>query len=79
MTKCEKVGNEKFNLMPKMLIRIRGIHIRMVVIGSFLFLFMYVFNVNLSTCLLLKFPSFEGLALARLCSFFFYWLMAESA
>ena len=71
MTKCEKVGNEKFNLMPKMLIRIRGIHIRMVVIGSFLFLFMYVFNVNLSTCLLLKFPSFDGLALARLCSFFF--------
>ena len=71
MTKCEKVGNEKFNLMPKMLIRIRGIHIRMVVIGSFLFLFMYAFNVNLSTCLLLKFPSFDGLALARLCSFFF--------
>ena len=71
MTKCEKVGYEKFNLMPKMLIRIRGIHIRMVVIGSFLFLFMYVFNVNLSTCLLLKFPSFDGLALARLCSFFF--------
>ena len=71
MTKCEKVVNEKFNLMPKMLIRIRGIHIRMVVIGSFLFLFMYVFNVNLSTCLLLKFPSFDGLALARLCSFFF--------
>ena len=72
MTKCEKVGNEKFNLMPKMLIRIRGIHIRMVVIGSFLFLFMYAFNVNLSTCLLLKFPSFDGLALARLCSFFFF-------
>ena len=71
MTKCEKVGNEKFNLMPKMLIRIRGIHIRMVVIESFLFLFMYVFNVNLSTCLLLKLPSFDGLALARLCSFFF--------
>ena len=79
MTKCEKLDNEKFNLMPKMLIRIRGIHIRMVVIGSFLFLFMYAFNVNLSTCLLLKFPSFDGLALARLCSFFFYWLMAESA
>ena len=34
-------------------------------------LFMCVFNVNLSTCLLLKFSSFDGLALARLCIFFF--------
>ena len=69
MTKCEKLGNEKFNLMPKILIRIRGIHSN----GShwiIFVLFMCVFNVNLSTCLLLKFSSFDGLALARLCIFF---------
>lgn len=67
ITKCEKQGNETFNVRAGVLVRIKWNYLNDIT-QLIIFVFVHVFNVDISTCSLSKFSSFEMLASAKFCS-----------